>query len=334
MPAEWEEQNAIQLTWPHAGTDWKPYLSQITETFLQMAEAIATRERLIVVTPYPNDIASLLRNRLSAKAWGKVDICYAQTNDTWARDHAFISLKADDGVKLLDFKFNAWGEKFNWDYDNAINAKLFFSQVVNGTYINHNEFVLEGGSVESDGEGTVMTTTSCLLAPHRNQPLSKAQIESQLKKWLHAERILWLDHGNLMGDDTDGHIDTIARFAPRHIIIYTHCGNTSDPQYEDFRQMEAQLANFRTLQGEPYNLVALPMPDAIFDEGMRLPATYANFVVLNGAVLVPTYNQPENDQAAIDAISSVFSDREIIGIDATTAIRQHGSLHCLTMQYY
>lgn len=334
MPAEWEKQNAIQLTWPHAGTDWKPCLSQITETFLQMAEAIAAREHLIVVTPHPDDIASLLRNRLSIKAWGKVDICYAPTNDTWARDHAFISLKGDDGVKLLDFKFNAWGEKFNWDYDNAINARLFFCQTVSGTYINHNEFVLEGGSVESDGEGTVMTTTSCLLAPHRNQPLSKAQIELRLKKWLHAERILWLDHGNLMGDDTDGHIDTIARFAPHHIIIYTHCGNTNDPQYEDFSQMEAQLANFRTLQGEPYKLVALPMPDAIFDEGMRLPATYANFVVLNGAVIVPTYNQPNNDKVAIDAISSVFPDREIIGIDATTAIRQHGSLHCLTMQYY
>ncbi len=334
MPAEWERQSAIQLTWPHESTDWRPYLCEITETFVQLAEAIAERERLIVVSPHPTLTARLLRQRLSGEAWSHTTISYAPTDDTWARDHGFITLLDGHHKRLLDFKFNAWGEKFPWAKDNAINARLFFSGAVDGTYVNHNEFVLEGGSIESDGCGTVMTTSSCLLAPHRNEPMSRADIEERLKRWLGAESILWVDHGHLTGDDTDGHIDTIARFAPHHIIIYVSCDDPTDPQHDDFRQLEKQLATFRTLGGKPYKLIALPMPDAIYDDGQRLPATYANFVVLNGTVIVPTYGQPRHDRAAMEAIGSAFPDREIVGIDATTVIRQHGSLHCLTMQYY
>lgn len=334
MPAEWEMQSAIQLTWPHIDTDWAPYLDEITETFVQLSEAIAAREHLLVVTPHPSATAQLLEERLTRAAWCNTSIHYAPTNDTWARDHGFITVKDGANIQLLDFKFNAWGEKFAWQKDNAINARLFFSGALSGTYVNHNEFVLEGGSVESDGEGTVMTTSSCLLSPHRNEPMGQADIDARLRHWLGAERILWVDHGRLMGDDTDGHIDTIARFAPHHIIIYVSCNNTADPQYDDFRRLEEQLASFCTLGGEPYKLIALPMPDAIYDDGQRLPATYANFVVLNGAVIVPTYGQPHNDRAAMETIGSAYPDREIIGIDAQTVVRQHGSLHCLTMQYY
>lgn len=334
MPAEWEKQSAIQLTWPHVDTDWASYLDEITATYVQLSEAITARERLLVVTPHPSVTAQLLLERLTPAAWCNTSIHYAPTNDTWARDHGFITVKNGVHTHLLDFKFNAWGEKFAWQYDNAINARLFFAGALNGTYVNHNEFVLEGGSVESDGEGTVMTTSSCLLAPHRNEPMSQADIAARLKHWLGAERILWVDHGRLIGDDTDGHIDTIARFAPRHIIIYVSCSDPADPQYDDFRQLEAQLASFRTLDGEPYKLMALPMPDAIYDDGQRLPATYANFVVLNDAVIVPTYGQPNNDREAMEAIGSAYPDRAVIGIDAQTVVRQHGSLHCLTMQYY
>ena len=193
--------------------------------------------------------------------------------------------------------------------------------------------MLEGGSIESDGRGTVFTTSQCLLAPHRNQPLTREDIELKLKEYLRAERIVWLDHGNLTGDDTDGHIDTIVRIAPDNTLLYVACDDSGDEQYDDFRALENQLRDLRTIDGEPYRLLRLPMPDAIFDDGDRLPATYANFVITNGAVICPTYNQPAKDAQAMKIIGEAFPGREVIGIDACTVIRQHGSLHCLTMQY-
>lgn len=233
----------------------------------------------------------------------------------------------------MDFKFNGWGEKFPSQLDNRINARLFFSNTFSGRLISRKEFVLEGGAVESDGRGTVMTTTSCLLAPHRNQPMTKAMIEQRLKLWLGAERIVWIENGRLEGDDTDGHIDTLVRFAPNDTLLYTTTYDVSDPQYAGLRAMADQLRTLKTLDGRPYRLLPLPIPDAIYDGADRLPATYANFLVINGAVLCPTYGQPAHDTIALSTIATAFPDREIIGIDAQTAIRQHGSLHCLTMQF-
>jgi agmatine/peptidylarginine deiminase len=195
------------------------------------------------------------------------------------------------------------------------------------------DFVLEGGSIESDGKGTVFTTSQCLLAPNRNQPLTKKGIEEYLKKTLCAEQIVWLDYGNLIGDDTDGHIDTIVRIAPNDTILYVKCEDKNDEQFDDFKALENQLQSLRTKESKPYRLLPLPMPKAMYDNGDRLPATYANFLIINGAVLVPTYNQPDLDKKAMDIIQQAFHDREIIGIDAQVAVRQHGSLHCLTMQF-
>ena len=195
------------------------------------------------------------------------------------------------------------------------------------------DFVLEGGSIESDGKGTVFTTTGCLLAPHRNQPMSKDQIEERLKQELHAERIVWIDHGNLIGDDTDGHIDTLVRICPDDTLLYMGCDNPDDEQYEELHLMEQQLKTFRTIEGKPYRLLKLPMPRPIIFEGERLPATYANFLVINGAVLCPTYAQPDLDAEALRLVGEAFPDREIVGIDCRSIIKQHGSLHCCTMQY-
>ena len=256
------------------------------------------------------------------------------SNDTWARDHGFITLVDDQGhARLLDFCFNGWGEKFAADLDNAINRRLYEEEKLQGEYIDCLDFVLEGGSIESDGKGTVFTTTGCLLAPHRNQPLTQAQIEQRLKQELHAERILWIDHGNLTGDDTDGHIDTLVRICPNDTLLYVGCDDPDDEQYTELKLMEEQLKTFRTLDGKPYRLLKLPMPRPIYDDGDRLPATYANFLVINNAVLCPTYAQPDLDAEALRLIKEAFPDRDIVGIDCRSIIKQHGSLHCCTMQF-
>ena len=320
LPAEWEPQEGVQLTWPHARTDWTLMLDEITAVYHQMAREIAERERLMVVAP--EDAAyDMLRI-----------VC--DTNDTWARDHGFISLVDNQGHRrLLDYCFNGWGEKFPAGLDNAINRRLYDLGEIAGEYVDCLDFVLEGGSIESDGKGTVFTTSSCLLAPHRNQPLTKAQIEERLKHDLCAERILWIDYGHLTGDDTDGHIDTLVRICPDDTILYVGCDDPEDEQYEDLRRMEAQLTTFRTLDGRPYRLKKLPLPRPIYEDDDRLPATYANFLVINGAVLCPTYGQSDLDDEALCTIGEAFPGRDIIGIDCRPVIRQHGSLHCCTMQY-
>ena len=231
---------------------------------------------------------------------------------------------------LLDFKFNGWGEKFPAELDNAINRQLYERGMVKGTYEPHLDFVLEGGSIESDGKGTIFTTECCLMAPHRNQPLSKGEIEQRLKEYLGAERIVWLRHGSLIGDDTDGHIDTLVRIAPDDTLLYTG----ADEDHPDLKEMERELSSLRTCDNRPYRLLRLPLPRPIYDGTDRLPATYANYLVINGAVLVPTYAQPDLDAEAMRIIGKAFPDREIIGIDCRAVIRQHGSLHCCTMQYY
>ena len=310
MPAEWEPQWGVQLTWPHANTDWAPMLDEITKTYEEMAAAISSRENLLIVTP--EDMA---------------------TNDTWARDHGFITLIDDKGhARLLDFCFNGWGEKFVAELDNAINRKLYDEGKVQGEYVDCLDFVLEGGSIESDGKGTVFTTTGCLMAPHRNQPMTQAEIEERLKHELHAERIVWINHGSLVGDDTDGHIDTLVRICPDDTLLYMGCDDPADEQYEELRLMEEELRSLRTLEGKSYRLIKLPMPRPIIFEGERLPATYANFLVINGAVLVPTYNQPDLDAEALRLVGEAFPEREIVGIDCCSIIKQHGSLHCCTMQ--
>ena len=305
MLAEWEPQSAVQLTWPHKDTDWAPILPEITAVYEEMKREIESRETVVVVDDIPH-------------------------NDTWARDHGFITVEENGQLILLDFKFNGWGEKYAAELDNDINRQLYEQQLVKGIYESHLDFVLEGGSIESDGKGTIFTTTCCLMAPHRNQPLTQQEIEQQLKEWLGAERIVWINHGSLIGDDTDGHIDTLVRIAPNDTLLYIG----ADDEHPDLLLMEQELQQLRTIDGHPYRLLRLPMPRPIYDDGERLPATSANYLVINGAVLVPTYNQPDLDQEAISTIGKAFPDREIIGIDCRAVIRQHGSLHCCTMQYY
>ena len=332
--AEWEPQSMVQLTWPHKDTDWAPILSEITAVYEEMAREIAKREPLLIVAPKGLPVPQAFNIQRSMFT----------SNDTWARDHGFITVEETSALSqnpepiegqpsslvLLDFCFNGWGEKFEAALDNAINRHLYDQGLVRGTYEDHLDFVLEGGSIESDGKGTVFTTTCCLMAPHRNQPLTQAQIEDRLKQHLGAERVVWINHGSLIGDDTDGHIDTLVRICPDDTLLYIG----GDADHPDLLAMEEELRTLRTLDGRPYRLLRLPLPRPIHDGDDRLPATYANYLVINGAVLVPTYAQPDLDAEALRTIALAYPDREIVPIDCRPVIRQHGSLHCCTMQYY
>ena len=331
FPAEWYPQSGIQLTWPHEETDWAYMLDEVTTCYIELAREIARRERLLIVTPHPKQVKQLLQGVVDLEA---VTFAQCPTNDTWARDHGGITLFCDGTPAIYDFKFNGWGLKFAANYDNLITSTLCRQGRFNARYENRLNFVVEGGALESDGAGTLLTTSECLLSPNRNGEWSQTRIEEYLKETFGLQRVLWLDHGYLAGDDTDSHIDTLARFAPGNTIVYVQCTDPTDKHYEALRRMEEQLRTFTTLEGTPYRLLPLPMADAVYDEnGERLPATYANFLIMNDAVLYPTYCQPANDRAAAQVLQQAFPDREIVGIDCSPLIRQHGSLHCVTMQY-
>ncbi|MBO7316055.1 MAG: agmatine deiminase family protein [Paludibacteraceae bacterium] len=330
FPAEWHKQVGVMITFPHLKTDWEYMIEEAKDCFLRIAKQIASREILLVVAPNESEVEKLLSE--FGVNMQNVRIFECETNDTWARDHAFITLLKGGKPLLLDFCFNGWGKKFSSDLDNKINISLFASKVLSGEYVNCLNFVLEGGSVESDGRGTLLTTSKCLLAEKRND-MSKLDIECYLKKILCVERVLWLDYGDLEGDDTDGHIDTLARFCSYDTIAYVQCEDEKDSHFHELRKMEQQLMSFRTLEGKPYKLLPLPMVDKIEEEGERLPATYANFLIMNTAVLMPSYNQPKNDARAREVLQKAFPDKEIVMVDCRALIKQHGSLHCVTMQF-
>lgn len=330
FPAEWHSQSGIQLTWPHIGTDWADILNEVIDCYLSISREIIKREKLIIVSSDNSEVEQYFSDE------EKKNIIFTEieSNDTWARDHSAISVFIDNKPILLDFGFNGWGLKYASNYDNQITNRLYKMSVFNPDveYKNHLNFILEGGSIETDGKGTLLTTSQCLLAPNRNQPLSKEQIEEQLKNTLGINRVLWLNYGFLAGDDTDSHIDTIARFCDEDTIAYIKCDDVSDSHYFELMQMENELQSFVKSDGKPYNLLPLPMVDALYGNSGRLPATYANFLIINKAVLLPTYGTTK-DEIAKKQLQMQFPDREIVGIDCRPLIKQHGSLHCVTMQF-
>lgn len=330
LPAEWYPQSGIQLTWPHPETDWNYMLEEVEACFVRIATEIARRELLLIVAP---DIKQVEKQLEGIADRSNIRYFECDTNDTWARDHGAITLIDSQKPQLLDFCFNGWGLKFAAGLDNQITRKISQAGLLKGTYVNCLDFVLEGGSIESDGAGTLLTTSRCLLSPNRNDTLDRVEIERRLRNYFHVRQVLWLDHGYLAGDDTDSHVDTLARLCPDNTIVYVQCTDRCDEHFDELNKMEAQLKTFRTLEGQPYRLLPLPMTEAICEGAERLPATYANFLILNGAVLYPTYDQPENDALAGNILGEAFPGREIVGIDCRALIRQHGSLHCVTMQF-
>lgn len=332
LAAEWFPQSGIQLTWPHTDTDWAPYLEDVTETYLRMAFEIATREKLLIVHPRPMEVREMLAQKLPRRATDNIIYHACATDDTWARDHAFLTVVGTGTPELIDFCFNGWGGKFEASQDNAINRSLFDNGIVHGRYVDRLDFELEGGSIESDGMGTLLTTAACLHNPNRKRP-EGADVEQVLREVFGIDHVLWLEHGALAGDDTDSHVDTLARLCPDNKIVYVKCDNPDDEHFEALQRMEAQLQSFRNAEGEAFNLVPVPLPDAIMQDGERLPATYANYLVLNRAILLPVYGQNEKDERARSALQGVFPKYDIVPIDSRVLIRQHGSIHCATMQF-
>ena len=330
FPAEWYPQCAIQITWPHKNSDWVNILDEITQCYIELSKEILKETKLLIVCADANEIEKYF----TPNERKRLILTEIETNDTWARDHSAISVFIDGKPVIYDFGFNAWGLKFAANHDNLITGELFEKSIFSSSvsYHNHLYFILEGGAIESDGAGTLLTTSKCLLAPNRNEPLTKEDIEEQLKGLLGLKQILWLNHGYLAGDDTDNHIDTLARFCNEETIAYVQCTDVNDEHYEELQKMEAELHAFRTIQGKPYNLIPLPMADPSFAEGYRLPATYANFLIMDSVVLMPTYFTA-TDSVAKEQLQKAFPDKEIIGIDCRAIIKQHGSLHCITMQY-
>lgn len=334
MLAEWEPTEAVLLAWPEKGTDWEYILDEAVDQYRRLVAALLhTTAKIIIVADDPATVARQLGD--TGAGDGRIIIAHAEHNDTWTRDFGPIAVEKHGDLRLLDFGFNAWGLKFAADKDNLVNLTLCRSNVLNGDICrNQRDFVLEGGSIETDGQGTLLTTSRCLCSPNRNGGKSKAELNEILRQRLGAEHVLWLDYGALEGDDTDSHIDTLARMAPGAVILFTGCHDESDRQFEQLLRMRAQLELMRTAEGSPFSLVELPLPDAVYDpaDGSRLPATYANYLIVNRHILMPTYMQPANDRLAALTLKAVFPKHEIIGVDCRTLLRQHGSLHCATMQ--
>jgi len=329
LPAEWEAQDGVLLAWPHEESDWRPYLDAVQPVFAEIVRQISRFEQVIIAAPDPEAVrASIFERGADLK---RVRIYQVETNDTWARDFGPITVQDEGAPRLLNFGFNGWGLKFPSDLDNRINRCLQGLRAWKAP-LETVGLILEGGSIESDGRGTILTTEECLLNDNRNPHLTREELEQELHGLFGSDRFLWLANGYLAGDDTDSHVDTLARLCPEDTIAYVSCDDPDDEHYPALQAMVEEIRAFRTRYGRPYRTVALPWPMARFDEeGTRLPATYANFLVINGAVLVPTYDDPK-DAAALEAVSRAFPGREVIGVDCLPLILQHGSLHCVTMQ--
>lgn len=335
FPAEWTSNTVVQLTWPHMGTDWHYMIEQVTECFLNIAHEILKRQDLMVVCRSKSNVLYELKHK-AKNAKGRLLIKEIKSNDTWARDHGGITIFKNGIPHVCDFTFNGWGLKFAADKDNRINRNLYETNTFqkNVIFESHKEFVLEGGAIESDGKGTILTTSKCLLSPNRNSWMTKTQIENYLKEKLGAERILWLNNGYLSGDDTDSHIDTLARFCNEHTIAYVQCNDKEDEHYEELQKMERELMQMKDFEGNPYKLIPLPWAPVVRGtDNHRLPATYANFLILNDVILMPTYHHPSIDAKAKKQLGIAFPGREIVGVNSLPLIQQHGSLHCITMQY-
>ncbi|MDH5821477.1 agmatine deiminase family protein [Luteimonas sp. RD2P54] len=330
FPAEWEPQAAILLAWPHAGTDWAERLAEVEETYIALVGAIARFQPALVCVA-DADVEAYARARLASARidMARVRFLPLDYDDTWLRDTGPVTLRDGAGFRMLDFRFTGWGGKFAADRDDRLAGRLHQLPEFSGNGLQAIDFALEGGAIETDGQGSLLTTWRCLHERHPD--VGREQLETRLRGWLAQERVLWLEHGYLEGDDTDAHIDTLARFAAADAIVHQACDDPDDAHHAELAAMAEELAALRDRQGRPYRLFALPWPRPIHDGGRRLAASYANFLIVNGAVLMPAYGDPA-DGAAQALLQRAFPDREIVPVPCRALIWQNGSLHCLTMQ--
>jgi agmatine/peptidylarginine deiminase len=333
---EWAEQDAVMLTWPHQDTDWRDNLNAVEPVYIALCKHICQRQLIVIVAhsyALKTHISQLLTSNEIDLA--RVQFVVTPCNDTWARDHGPLTcanINDASQLAILDYTFNGWGNKFESTLDNQINTVLVDQLAAPANQYQKIDLVLEGGAVEINEHGVLLTTSECLLNPNRNPTLSAEQIEAKLQQQLGVSSFLWVDHGYLAGDDTDSHIDTLVRFAPNNTLVYVKCDDTTDEHFNALDKMQTQLKGFKTPSSHPYTLIDLPWPKAVFNtDGDRLPATYANYLIINDAVLVPTYND-ENDAKALEQIQRAYPEHSIIGVNCLPIIHQFGSLHCITMQ--
>ena len=317
---EWEEQSALLVSLPHSDTDWAPYLGEIQSAYAEFIRAVARFQPVIAIAPNRE-----IFNKICGKINEKFSIKFEQipTNDTWIRDYGAIDVENDGQIEALNFTFNAWGGKFASDKDNAVNSALY--KIWNKP-LRDIDLILEGGSVDFNGAGTMITTSECLLNDNRNG-ISKENLQNKLSEIFGLKKIIWLDGGFIQGDDTDSHVDTLARFLDRKTIAVASCDDETDVHFAPLASLKSQIL------AHGYKVVELPLPAPIFYENRRLGATYANFVFVNGALIVPIYGD-KNDKIVLERLQNVCKNREVVGVDARVFIRQNGSLHCSCMNKF
>ena len=330
LPAEWEPQAAVIIAWPCVGTDWAPRLPRIETAYVALAAAIVRFEPVLVCVA---DVSVCERaTRLLADAgadMGRLRFVEVAYDDTWLRDSGPLTLTDGSALRLVDFRFTGWGGKFAAGHDDRLIEALIARGVLRAAEHRRIDWALEGGAIESDGNGTILTTWRCL---HQRHPqMARDEMSTMLKNSLGAKRVLWLDHGYLQGDDTDAHIDTLARFAPDDAIVLQTCDDPTDPHYDELARMHEEIANLRTADGRAYRLYPLPWPRAIVDDGRRLASSYANYLIVNDGVVMPAYGDAADARAA-DVVAAAHPRREVVVVDARPLIWQNGSVHCLTMQ--
>ncbi len=319
--AEFEEQSFTQIIFPHPHSDWVEYLDEAQDTFVNIIKIIIQYQKCLLVCYDASKVKGFFESNEN------LYFVEYESDDTWARDCSALCVQENEKIKLLDFTFTGWGKKFEATKDNNMSKSI--SQCY-ASKLESVDFVLEGGGIETNGCGTILTTSECMLNKNRNKNLNAIEITQKLNKFLGATQILYLNHGYLSGDDTDSHIDTLARFINEDTVMYIQCKDTLDEHFKELQLMEVELQEFANIHN--FKLIPLPMTEAIYYKGERLPATYANFLFLNNAVLVPTYNIKE-DAIALEIFAQTFKDRDVIGVDCSVLIRQHGSLHCVTMNF-
>lgn len=331
FPAEWEKHDATWLSWPHKEESWPGKIETIYEPYCQFIKIVATGEKVRININNEETKAFAISELEKVGAdLSQIEFYFNPSNDAWCRDHgpAFLLNRGTEKKAIVDWGYNAWGGKYPpYDLDDVIPTKIaeHFNLAVY-----HPDIVMEGGSVEFNGAGTILTTTACLLNENRNPHLNKEQIENYLKEFYGAEQVLWLGDG-IVGDDTDGHIDDITRFVNEDTVLTVVESNPLDENYLLLQENLETLKSLRLLNGKPLNIVKLPMPSPVIHEDTRLPASYANFYIANAAVIVPTFRDV-NDEKALEIIRGVFPDRQVVGIDSTDIIWGLGSFHCLSQQ--
>ena len=340
MPAEWQPHACTWVAWPHNTDTWSKNLDAAQREFISLVKTIAIDEPVVVAIPNDRQADIFNRRLLECEIKPALDIWTIRmnTNDAWIRDYGPTFVARNDRLAAVDWKYNAWGGKYPpFDDDQKVARRCLnlmppFASNDNPVLFKTSELCIEGGALEIDAGGAMMCTKSCAMDQNRNPDWTLDQIEYELRGCLGGKQIIWLDGDAIAGDDTDGHIDQLARFVPGHKIVYAWTNDLDDPQRQNLQSNLDQLRQALSQFGMGYQLVPLPLPQPIHFHNLRLPASYCNFYITNRSVVVPQFDQPKSDQQALEILISLFPDRNVVGLPSVNLIAGLGSFHCLTQQ--